>query len=270
MKLICPLCQAPLAELDGGVGCPAGHRFDRARQGYLNLLPVQHKKSLDPGDNAAMVEARRRFLDAGHYAPLAERLAQLAAERAPQRWIDVGCGEGFYTERLAQALPTADGYALDISREAVRRACRRTPTLTWLVASMARIPLPDASCQLLASVFSPIDWSEAQRVLATGGGILRLGPATAHLLELRQRLYDEVRDYAEDKHLQDLPPGLELAYSEGLEFVLPLTERQTREDLLAMTPHGWRVNAERRERVLAEPFEVRVAVRYDWIVKSGA
>ena len=78
MKLICPLCQAPLAELEGGVGCAVGHRFDRARQGYLNLLPVQHKKSLDPGDNAAMVEARRRFLDAGHYAPLAERLAQLA------------------------------------------------------------------------------------------------------------------------------------------------------------------------------------------------
>jgi 23S rRNA (guanine745-N1)-methyltransferase len=270
MKLICPLCQAPLAELEGGVDCPAGHRFDRARQGYLNLLPVQHKKSLDPGDNAAMVEARRRFLDARHYAPLAERLAQLAAERAPQRWIDVGCGEGFYTARLAQALPAADGYALDISREAVRRACRRTPALTWLVASMARLPLPDASCQLLASVFSPIDWTEALRVLAPGGGILRLGPASAHLLELRQRLYDEVRDYAEDKHLQDLPPGLELAHSEGLEFVLPLAERQTREDLLAMTPHGWRVNAERRERVLAEPFEVRVAVRYDWIVKSGA
>lgn len=270
MKLICPLCQAPLIELEGGVGCAAGHRFDRARQGYLNLLPVQHKKSLDPGDNAAMVEARRRFLDAGHYAPLAERLAHLAAERAPARWIDVGCGEGFYTARLAQALPAADGYALDISREAVRRACRRTPALTWLVASMARLPLPDASCQLLASVFSPIDWSEAQRVLAPGGGILRLGPASAHLLELRQRLYDEVRDYAEDKHLQDLPEGLELAHSEGLEFVLPLAERQTREDLLAMTPHGWRVNAERRERVLAEPFEVRVAVRYDWIVKSGA
>ncbi|MBB2897140.1 putative RNA methyltransferase [Pseudomonas sp. AS2.8] len=270
MKLICPLCQAPLAELAGGVGCAAGHRFDRARQGYLNLLPVQHKKSLDPGDNAAMVEARRRFLDAGHYAPLAERLALLAAERAPRRWIDVGCGEGFYTARLAQALPAVDGYALDISREAVRRACRRTPALTWLVASMARLPLPDASCQLLASVFSPIDWNEARRVLAPGGGILRLGPASAHLLELRQRLYDEVRDYAEDKHLQDLPEGLELAHSEGLEFVLPLAERQTREDLLAMTPHGWRVNAERRERVLAEPFEVRVAVRYDWIIKSGA
>lgn len=62
--LICPLCSAALGEVDNGVACPAGHRFDRARQGYLNLLPVQHKKSLDPGDNAAMVEARRQFLGA--------------------------------------------------------------------------------------------------------------------------------------------------------------------------------------------------------------
>ena len=66
--LACPLCSAPLNAVDNGVACPAGHRFDRARQGYLNLLPVQHKNSRDPGDNLAMVEARRDFLNAGHYA----------------------------------------------------------------------------------------------------------------------------------------------------------------------------------------------------------
>jgi len=81
--LACPLCSAPLNAVDNGVVCPAGHRFDRARQGYLNLLPVQHKNSRDPGDNQAMVEARRDFLNAGHYAPVARRLAELAAERAP-------------------------------------------------------------------------------------------------------------------------------------------------------------------------------------------
>ena len=42
MSLICPLCSAPLSAVDNGVACPANHRFDRARQGYLNLLPVQH------------------------------------------------------------------------------------------------------------------------------------------------------------------------------------------------------------------------------------
>lgn len=265
--LICPICSEALHQLDNGVQCPQGHRFDRARQGYLNLLPVQHKKSRDPGDNAAMVEARRRFLDAGHYAPLARRLAELAAERSPSRWLDIGCGEGYYTARLAEALPAADGYALDISREAVKRACRRAPQLTWLVASMARIPLADASCDLLASVFSPLDWQEASRLLAPGGGLLRMGPTREHLLELRGRLYDEVRDYDDEKHLALIPPGMQLAHSETLSYPLQLDSAEARADLLAMTPHGWRANAERRAKVIEEPFEVRVAIRYDWIVK---
>ena len=38
------------------------------------------------------------------------------------RWLDIGCGEGYYTAQIAQALPQAQGYALDISREAVKRA----------------------------------------------------------------------------------------------------------------------------------------------------
>lgn len=265
--LICPICSEALHQLDNGVQCPQGHRFDRARQGYLNLLPVQHKKSRDPGDNAAMVEARRRFLDAGHYAPLARRLAELAAEQSPSRWLDIGCGEGYYTARLAEALPAADGYALDISREAVKRACRRAPQLTWLVASMARIPLADASCDLLASVFSPLDWQEASRLLAPGGGLLRMGPTREHLLELRSRLYDEVRDYDDEKHLALIPPGMQLAHSETLSYPLQLDSAEARADLLAMTPHGWRANAERRAKVIEEPFEVRVAIRYDWIVK---
>lgn len=263
--LICPLCQAPLSPVENGVACPAGHRFDRARQGYLNLLPVQHKKSRDPGDNSTMVEARRRFLDGGHYAPLAARLTELAAERAPRRWLDIGCGEGYYTAQIAQALPEAEGYALDISREAVKRACRRVPQLSWLVASMARVPLADASCDLIASVFSPLDWQEALRLLRPGGGLLRMGPTREHLLELRARLYDEVRDYDDTKHLSQIPDGMRLAHSETLDFVLALDNPDVRADLLAMTPHGWRASAERRAAVIAEPFEVRVSIRYDWI-----
>lgn len=263
--LTCPLCQGALSAVDNGVVCPAGHRFDRARQGYLNLLPVQHKNSRDPGDNAAMVEARRRFLDGGHYAPLAARLAELAAERSPARWLDIGCGEGYYTAQLGAALPNADGYALDISREAVKRACKRAPQLTWLVASMARVPLADASCTLLASVFSPLDWQEAQRLLAPGGGLLRMGPTREHLMALRQKLYDEVRDYDDEKHLELIPPGMRLAHSETLRFTLHLDSEQARADLLAMTPHGWRASAERRAAVIAAPLEVGVAIRYDWI-----
>lgn len=124
--LACPICSAPLNEVDNGVVCPAGHRFDRARQGYLNLLPVQHKNSRDPGDNLAMVEARRDFLNAGHYAPVARRLAALAAERKPQRWLDIGCGEGYYTAQIADALLRADGYALISPRK--RSSARASAT----------------------------------------------------------------------------------------------------------------------------------------------
>ena len=129
---------------------------------WPGTLPVQHKNSRDPGDNQAMVEARRDFLNAGHYAPVAKRLAELAASYAPDRWVDIGCGEGYYTAQIAEALPNADGYALDISREAVKRACKRNPALTWLIASMARVPLASGSCQFLASVFSPLDWGRGQ------------------------------------------------------------------------------------------------------------
>jgi len=266
--LICPICREALHPAGNGVACAANHSFDRARQGYLNLLPVQHKKSRDPGDNQAMVEARRRFLDGGHYAPLAERLARLAANQAPERWLDIGCGEGYYTAQLAQAMPDSEGYALDISREAIRRACKRAPQLEWLVASMARIPLADASCNLLASVFSPLDWIEARRLLAPGGGLLRMGPTRDHLWELRARLYDEVRDYDDEKHLSLIPDGMHLAHSETLEYELQLDDAQARADLLAMTPHGWRASAERRAAVIETPLRVRVAIRYDWIQRD--
>ncbi|MCR3785105.1 SAM-dependent methyltransferase, partial [Pseudomonas aeruginosa] len=53
-----------------------------------------------------------------------------------------------------------------------------------------------------------------------------------------------------------------------LEFRLALDSYDARENLLAMTPHGWRVNPERRARILAEPFEVSVAVRYDWLQRD--
>ena len=268
--LTCPICQAALQNLDNGVRCSANHHFDRARQGYLNLLPVQHKNSRDPGDNAAMVEARRRFLEAGHYAPLASRLAALAAEAQPTRWLDIGCGEGYYSAQLANALAQAEGYALDISREAIKRACKRSTAVNWLVASMARVPLADASCQLLTSVFSPLDWQQAKRLLSPGGGLLRMGPAHDHLLQLRQKLYQQVRDYDEQKHLELIPPGMRLARSETLSYPLLLETPEARADLLAMTPHGWRASAERRAQVIAETFEVKVAIRYDWIVQDAS
>jgi len=137
-----------------------------------------------------------------------------------------------------------------------------------LIASMARVPLADASCQFLASVFSPLDWQEAKRLLSPGGGLMKVGPTSGHLMELRERLYDEVREYTDDKHLALVPAGMALQHSETLDFKLTLSNPQDRANLLAMTPHGWRASAERRASVIeqAEPFEVSVSMRYDYFV----
>ena len=105
--LACPLDGAPLRRHGGALRCGRGHSFDLASQGYVNLLPVQNKRSLDPGDSKLMVAARRRFLNAGHYAPIAAAVgrAVLAGRPgdAPTACLDAGCGEGYYLRQLAAA-----------------------------------------------------------------------------------------------------------------------------------------------------------------------
>src|SRR5574343_199417 len=131
-SLACPLDGAPLQRDGQSWRCAAGHCFDVAAQGYANLLPVQKKRSLDPGDSKEMVAARRRFLNAGHYAPIAELvrravLADVAAD-ASLACLDAGCGEGYYLRQLAAAVGDRQTLAilgLDISKWAVLAAAKQ-------------------------------------------------------------------------------------------------------------------------------------------------
>ncbi|SQC92789.1 Ribosomal RNA large subunit methyltransferase A [Cedecea neteri] len=83
MSWLCPLCHSVLSASANSYRCPQGHQFDIAKEGYVNLLPVQHKRSKDPGDSAEMMQARRAFLDAGHYQPLRDTLCELLKEISP-------------------------------------------------------------------------------------------------------------------------------------------------------------------------------------------
>ena len=96
-----------------------------------------------------------------------------------------------------------------------------------------------------------------------------MGPTGQHLMELRQKLYDEVRDYDDEKHLSLVPDGMQLAHSETLTFTLTLDTAQARADLLAMTPHGWRASAERRAAVIDAELQVTVSIRYDWFQRAS-
>ena len=92
----CPICHTPLTLQDSSYRCEKSHSFDKAKEGYVNLLPVQFKQSKQPGDNKAMVNARREFLEQGYYLPLQERIVALFKEYLSDNTalLDAGCGEG--------------------------------------------------------------------------------------------------------------------------------------------------------------------------------
>ncbi|SRT50608.1 23S rRNA methyltransferase A [Shigella sonnei] len=95
MSFSCPLCHQPLSREKNSYICPQRHQFDMAKEGYVNLLSVQHKRSRDPGDSAEMMQARRAFLDAGHYQPLRDAIVAQLRERLDDKAtavLDIGCG----------------------------------------------------------------------------------------------------------------------------------------------------------------------------------
>ena len=157
----CPLCAGALERAGGALRCGAGHSFDIAREGYVNLLPVQAKHSLAPGDDKTMSAARRAFLDKGWYAPLRDALCQLAVEltSAAPAVLDAGCGEGYYTSGIRQALEQAGKTprvaGTDISKFILRSAARRDKAVAFAVASSYHLPLASESVELLLDCFSP-------------------------------------------------------------------------------------------------------------------
>ena len=120
-RLICPLCHEPLLCNGKSFSCDNGHSFDCAKQGQVNLLPVQQKRSRDPGDSKEMVQSRRDFLNQGLYLPLAAQLADLVCSLMAKRpsgvtsseftLLDAGCGEGYYLSHIADKLSAA-GFSL--------------------------------------------------------------------------------------------------------------------------------------------------------------
>ena len=269
-QLCCPLDGLPMQRDAGQWRCPSGHSFDIARQGHVHLLPVQFKKSRDPGDSAGMIAARRDFLDSGAYAPIAnaliDRVQNALADIDSLAILDAGCGDGYYLDALCRHLDrpgraiTATG--VDISKWAVQACRRRNRNINALVASNRQIPLPEESQDLILCAFGFPVYPEFYRLLKPGGLLIMLDPDRGHLRELRQQLYAELRESP--------PPSLAAAEACGFQLVdsLSLNAGQQRlnssqiRQLLQMTPHGHRASPAARDRVAAlEALAVSIELR---------
>ena len=250
VQLRCPVCHAILETRKHCALCQNNHRFDRAKQGYLNLLPSNKKRSKNPGDDAMMVQARSRFLSQGYYQPVIQALVATLQSfgNRPHCILDAGCGEGFYTTAI-QSQVAGVICGVDIAKPAIVAASKRSKDITWLVASVSDLPLSDAQFDTVISIFSRSDWAEFSRVLKTGGRIIMLTPAQQHLLALRRVIYDKVRPYPEDKRLLNLPENLYLKHSTNIQHLMKLQNSQAIMDLLAMTPHYWHTNSQQKEKL---------------------
>jgi 23S rRNA (guanine745-N1)-methyltransferase len=251
----CPVCHAGLAPAEGGTrwACPDGHSFDRARQGYLNLLLSGTGRSRRPGDDSGMVDARRRFLSTGAYDRVGDALARVAGRAVveaherrggPVSVVDVGCGEGHHTRRVAAALATADDpldvrvAGIDVSKRAVAIAARSHPSGSYAVASAADIPLPPGAADVVIDVFGPMFAAELARVVPPGGTIAAVHPGPRHLRSLRALVYDDARPHDVKEPLRAAGEWFTRTGAVTVMFPIVLGEEVV-VDLFTMTPYRW-------------------------------
>lgn len=252
MSFLCPLCHAPLQAQDKHYRCPQGHQFDQAKEGYVNLLPVQHKRSRDPGDSSEMMQARRAFLDAGHYQPLRDRITALLKTHLPQpaqTLLDIGCGEGYYTHAFAEVIRSRGGeaFGLDVAKVAIRYAAKRYRNATFCVASSHRLPFADALFDAVVRIYAPCKAQELARVVKSGGWTITATPGPRHLVQLKGLIYDEVKLHEPGKEQLD---GFTLVESISLGYEMQLAGSEA-VALLQMTPFAWRARPEVWEQLAA-------------------
>lgn len=237
--VICPICRCPLRREKKLWHCENNHSFDVAKQGYVNLLPVQQKHSIAPGDTREMVLARRNFLDTKCYKPIANTLKNLLLQYAPDAnsILDAGCGEGYY---LSHFTHIENRWGIDISKEAVRFASARDKNANWLTATAAHLPFEDQSFDCVISMFAFTAEAEFARVLKPNGIFIQVLAGTHHLSALKKIIYPEIIE--KEKILHPELDGFTRLESKLLSFEFELTDHNNIHNLLYMTPHVHRIS----------------------------
>ena len=231
------------------MGCPQGHSFDVARQGYVNLLPGG--RSVPGGDTPGMVSARDAFLAAGHLAPVAAALAEearAATRAAPGEngcVAEAGAGTGYYLAAVLNALPgDRPGLALDASKASLRRAARAHPRIGAVGCDVWHgLPVADDAAAVVLNVFAPRNGAEFHRILAPGGRLLVVTPNPDHLRELVTELGLLTVDEDKPERLaRSLDPWFRRVATREITTTRPLSRAAVRAAVL-MGPSAWQAAA---------------------------
>jgi 23S rRNA (guanine745-N1)-methyltransferase len=256
-NLACPLDGMRLELYKKQLVCENGHAFDIARQGYVNLLLVQHKRSKQPGDSKAMVLARTSFLNTGIYQAIADKLTETVSALITNDKscciLDAGCGEGYYFDALLNRLKKEEGASdlsfigLDISKDAIVQATKRTKQITWVVGTNRQPPVENESVDIILCLFGFFNAEGFYKSLKPGGKIILVDPGSDHLKELRKIIYPEVKKSKQEDASQIRGMEFTMLSSDELRFKVNVSSNEQVRQLLAMTPHFYRASKEGRE-----------------------
>ncbi len=243
MNLKCPVCKEPLIKNEKTFQCANKHSFDIARQGYVNLIPSNKKRF---GDNKGLVDARTAFLTKGYYQNLQKRLKEICLKMDPDSLLDLGCGQGYYTNALQDLLPDCSVIGLDLSKEAIKTAARANKKAQYLIANSFSLPILDESIDCCTNIFTPIALDEIKRVLKPSGKLIVVSPDLYHLFELKKVVYENPY-LNEPLELND--PSLKLIHKESLANTVTLTSNQDILALFSMTPYSYKTSYQDKEKL---------------------
>jgi 23S rRNA (guanine745-N1)-methyltransferase len=254
--IICPYCQNELlATSNKNYACELNHSFDVSKEGYINLLPINQKKSKSPGDNEMMISARRNFLELGFYDPLIEHIIKIIKEDFTFNnnhfiALDAGCGEGYYSEKVMNNIPgmTSQIVGTDISKYAVKNAAKKYKDNFYFVSSVFNLPVATEGIDLILSIFSPLQPEEFKRILTKDGYVIVVSPGENHLKELAELIYDNFREH-ENNVIEKMTPSLEYQTTKKATFNIHITDVESLLILLKMTPYYWSTSKENLTKI---------------------
>ena len=233
----CPICQENLTLVESSLKCNNRHSFDLAKFGYVNLAPQIKQSANYDKEN---FQNRQQILEAGFYQAILEAVSDLLANSKNAKTIlDIGCGEGFYSRKLQERHPDKTLYAFDISKDSVQIAANSEPNwaVNWFVGDLARLPIKDASMDILLDIFSPANYGEFRRVLSKDGILIKVIPTENHLKEIRQRVQNQLtnKDYSNQDIKNHFQEHFTILSSQTVSLTKPITADQL-QALLSMTP----------------------------------
>ncbi|KXT96678.1 putative RNA methyltransferase [Streptococcus mitis] len=233
----CPICQEKLTLVENSLKCCNRHSFDLAKFGYVNLAPQIKQSANYDKEN---FQNRQQILEAGFYQAILEGVSDLlASSKTTTTILDIGCGEGFYSRKLQESHSEKTFYAFDISKDSVQIAAKSEPNwaVNWFVGDLARLPIKDASMDILLDIFSPANYGEFRRVLSKDGILIKVIPTKNHLKEIRQRVQDQLtnKDYSNQDIKNHFQEHFTILSNQTASLTKTITSDQL-QALLSMTP----------------------------------